>query len=112
MFEPRNPNFAQKVNESFALQSAMSTLGMTLDHVGAGEVHIRLAKHDGIVQQMGFVHGGVLTTGLEQSLRDVGIPQDAVDLLAKDAMNQTRLLVNNPRPVTEDDARAIYQAAW
>jgi alcohol dehydrogenase class IV len=42
----------------------------------------------------------------------VGIPQDAVDLLAKDAMNQTRLLVNNPRPVTEDDARAIYQAAW
>jgi len=50
MFEPRNLNFAQKVNESFALQSAMSTLGMTLDHVGAGEVHIRLAKHDGIVQ--------------------------------------------------------------
>jgi len=27
-------------------------------------------------------------------------------------MNQTRLLINNPRPVTEDDARAIYQAAW
>jgi uncharacterized protein (TIGR00369 family) len=67
MFEPRNPNFAQKVNESFALQSAMSTLGMTLDHVGAGEVHIRLAKHDGIVQQMGFVHGGVLTTGLDSA---------------------------------------------
>ena len=50
--------------------------------------------------------------GLEQRLRDVGIPQDAIDLLAKDAMNQTRLLINNPRPVTEDDARAIYQAAW
>ena len=50
--------------------------------------------------------------GLETRLRDVGIPADALDLLARDAMNQTRLLVNNPRPVEENDARAIYQAAW
>jgi alcohol dehydrogenase class IV len=50
--------------------------------------------------------------GLEARLRDVGIPQDALDLLARDAMNQTRLLVNNPRPVEQSDARAIYQAAW
>jgi alcohol dehydrogenase class IV len=50
--------------------------------------------------------------GLEARLRDVGIPQDALDLLARDAMNQTRLLVNNPRLVEESDARAIYQAAW
>ena len=50
--------------------------------------------------------------GLETRLRDVGIPADALHLLASDAMNQTRLLVNNPRPVEEADARAIYQAAW
>lgn len=50
--------------------------------------------------------------GLETRLRDVGIPADALDLLARDAMNQTRLLINNPRPVEENDARAIYQAAW
>lgn len=50
--------------------------------------------------------------GLEARLRDVGIPADALDLLARDAMNQTRLLVNNPRAVDEQDARAIYQAAW
>ena len=50
--------------------------------------------------------------GLEARLRDVGIPQNALDLLARDAMNQTRLLVNNPRPVEQSDARAIYQAAW
>ena len=50
--------------------------------------------------------------GLEARLRDVGIPADALDLLARDAMNQTRLLVNNPRAVDEKDARAIYQAAW
>ena len=50
--------------------------------------------------------------GLEARLRDVGIHADALDLLARDAMNQTRLLVNNPRAVDEQDARAIYQAAW
>lgn len=50
--------------------------------------------------------------GLPARLRDAGIPQDALPRLAADAMKQTRLLVNNPRPVTEADALAIYTAAW
>jgi alcohol dehydrogenase class IV len=50
--------------------------------------------------------------GLQPRLRDVGIPADAVPMMAEDAMKQTRLLVNNPRPVTLHDARAIYEAAW
>lgn len=49
---------------------------------------------------------------LPQTLREVGIEEDALDLLARDSMNQTRLLVNNPRDVTEADALAIYKAAW
>ena len=32
--------------------------------------------------------------------------------MASDAMRQTRLLVNNPREVTEADALAIYAAAF
>ena len=32
--------------------------------------------------------------------------------LAEDAMKQTRLLVNNPRPLTFEDAYAIYSAAY
>lgn len=50
--------------------------------------------------------------GLPQRLRDVAIPKDALPMMARDAMNQTRLLVNNPRTVTERDALAIYEAAW
>lgn len=50
--------------------------------------------------------------GLQPRLRDVGIPADALAMMAEDAMKQTRLLVNNPRPVTLADARAIYEAAW
>jgi alcohol dehydrogenase class IV len=50
--------------------------------------------------------------GLEQRLRDVGIGENALSMLASEAMKQTRLLVNNPRPVSEADALAIYRAAW
>ncbi|MCV6575299.1 MAG: iron-containing alcohol dehydrogenase [Cohaesibacter sp.] len=50
--------------------------------------------------------------GLETRLREVGIGQEDLPRMAKDAMLQTRLLVNNPRAVSEADALAIYQAAW
>jgi alcohol dehydrogenase class IV len=50
--------------------------------------------------------------GLPPRLRDVGVPEADLPGCAADAMKQTRLLVNNPRPVTEADALAIYRAAW
>ena len=50
--------------------------------------------------------------GLQPRLRDVGIPETALAKMAADAMKQQRLLVNNPRPVAEADALAIYRAAW
>lgn len=50
--------------------------------------------------------------GLPQRLRDVGIGEEHLPKLASDAMKQGRLLVNNPRPITEADALAIYRAAW
>lgn len=49
--------------------------------------------------------------GLPQRLRDMDIPADVLPALARDAMKQTRLLVNNPRPLAEADALAIYAAA-
>jgi alcohol dehydrogenase class IV len=50
--------------------------------------------------------------GLPQKLREVDIPKNACEKMANDAMKQTRLLVNNPREVTEKDAFNIYQSAW
>ncbi len=50
-------------------------------------------------------------TGIETSLRQVGITEADLDRLADEAMLQTRLLGNNPREVTRADARAIYAAA-
>jgi alcohol dehydrogenase len=50
-------------------------------------------------------------TGVETTLQQVGITERDLDRLADDAMLQTRLLGNNPRELTRDDARAIYAAA-
>lgn len=50
-------------------------------------------------------------TGIETTLQQVGIKESDLDRLADDAMKQTRLLGNNPREVTRNDARAIYAAA-
>lgn len=62
-----------------------------------------------------FVDGLIILSracGLQQTLREVGIEREALPMLARDAMNQTRLLVNNPRPVDEVAALKIYEAAW
>jgi alcohol dehydrogenase class IV len=50
--------------------------------------------------------------GLQTRLRDVKIGEEHLPKMAADAMKQTRLLVNNPRAVSEADALAIYRAAW
>jgi len=50
--------------------------------------------------------------GIERRLRDMGIGRSDIPMLAEDAMLQTRLLVNNPRDVSEEDALHIYEAAW
>ena len=50
--------------------------------------------------------------GITKRLRDYGIAQEALTALASEAMLQTRLLMNNPREVTFEDALALYQQAW
>ncbi len=45
-------------------------------------------------------------------LRDVGIPEEAIPRLAEAAMKVTRLLANNPRKVTLEDAITIYKSAY
>jgi alcohol dehydrogenase class IV len=52
-----------------------------------------------------------VTLGLPTRLRDVGISEADLDALAEDAMKQTRLLINNPREMTQADALGIYRAA-
>lgn len=43
-----------------------------------------------------------------QTLSAVGVTENDLDMLASDAMKVERLLINNPRPMTWEAARAIY----
>ena len=50
--------------------------------------------------------------GIPQKLTELNIPQEAVDRMAKAAMEVQRLLKNNPREVTEQDAKDIYNSLY
>ena len=50
--------------------------------------------------------------GIPTKLTELGIPHEAVDRMAKAAMEVQRLLKNNPRTVTEADAKAIYESLY
>jgi alcohol dehydrogenase class IV len=66
-------------------------------------------------QAKGFIDavcGLAAGTGIDLRLRDHGIAEGDIPILAREAMKQTRLLVNNPRPIEEADARRLYEAAW
>ncbi|MFH7767070.1 iron-containing alcohol dehydrogenase [Acinetobacter sp. BSP-28] len=51
-------------------------------------------------------------SGLILRLKDLNIPEHMLQELAHDAMLQTRLLQNNPREMTLQDAQQIYQAIY
>ena len=60
--EIRDPDFATRVRASFERQRFMATLGATLEHVAPGEVAIAFTHREGLTQQHGFLHAGVMTS--------------------------------------------------
>ncbi len=50
--------------------------------------------------------------GLQTTLRQMNIPETDLSMLAQEAMQQQRLLINNPRELALDDALAIYRQAF
>ena len=71
-------------------------------------------KDDNETAQRGveFIYKLAESVGIPKKLTDLGIPQTAVDGMAKAAMEVQRLLKNNPREVTEQDARNIYNSLY
>ncbi len=54
----------------------------------------------------------IADAGLPQSLSEANVPEQDLPMLASDAMQQQRLLVNNPVTVDESVALALYRSAW
>lgn len=67
MAEPKNPQFAQAVYDSFGAQRLMGTLGARITRVAAGEVEIRVPFRSDLTQQHGFLHAGVLSSALDSA---------------------------------------------
>ena len=51
------------------------------------------------------------TRACRSACREVGVGAEHLDLLAAEAMKQERLLINNPCPISQADARRLYEAA-
>src|SRR5580658_5362608 len=60
MMNPANPDFAECVAASFDKQNAMHLIRATMPVVEHGRTEIHVPHWDGIEQQHGFVHGGVV----------------------------------------------------
>ena len=50
--------------------------------------------------------------GIPSKISELGIPYDDLEIMAESAMTVTRLLKNNLREVTYQDALTIYRNAW
>ncbi|WP_454916003.1 iron-containing alcohol dehydrogenase [Xanthobacter sediminis] len=59
---------------------------------------------------IGFMQDMTARMPFAHTLTEVGVQEADLERLAVDAMKVERLLMNNPRPVTRDDAFAIYQS--
>jgi uncharacterized protein (TIGR00369 family) len=66
-FQPRDPDFEQRVRSSFARQAAMRTLGVTLERVAPGEVDLTLPFRAELTQQHGFLHAGIVTAVVDSA---------------------------------------------
>src|SRR5580698_1540537 len=66
-FEPKDPNFAERVRASFARQRMMQTLGVEIARIVPGEIELAMPYGAAFTQQHGFIHAGVIATVLDSA---------------------------------------------
>ncbi len=65
--QARDPEFEGRVRASFAQQGLMSTFAAELDRVEPGLVQIVVPFADGLTQQDGFLHAGVVIAAMDSA---------------------------------------------
>jgi uncharacterized protein (TIGR00369 family) len=122
-FEPQDSGYAERVRASFARQGAMHTIGASLADIEPGRVVIELAWQQGLTQQHGFLHAGMVATALDSACGYAAstlMPADAgvltieykINLLAPAQGQHFRMegLVLKPgRTITVAEGRAYAQ---
>ena len=64
---PADPGYVARVRTSFAKQAVMHTLGAALDTIEPGRVVIVMPHKPELSQQHGFLHAGIVSTGLDSA---------------------------------------------
>ena len=77
-----------------------------------GERTADLSMRDAAARSVQAVRRLADDVGIAAHMRALDIPESAIDEMAEGAMKVTRLLNNNPRTMTLEDAKSIYRAAW
>ena len=80
-------------------------LAKAYDRSIRGSAATEEAKSKAMIDRMGEM---VEHLDIPKSLKEFGVPAEDLDSLVEAGMQVTRLLVNNRRKVTPEDARAIY----
>jgi len=60
-------DYEGRIRLSFARQSAMTTIGAVLSRVTPGTVEIEMPYSQGLTQQHGFLHAGIISTALDSA---------------------------------------------
>lgn len=83
-----------------------SRLAEAYDRCLRGDASTQAEKSAAVIARLETI---VKHLGIPASLAEFGVPREDLDALAASGMEVTRLLVNNMREVTLNDARRIYQ---
>lgn len=67
VLQPRCASYAERVRTSFLQQGAMQTLGAELTLLEPGAVDIEMPWAQGMTQQHGFLHAGMVATALDSA---------------------------------------------
>jgi alcohol dehydrogenase len=82
-----------------------------LPHVMEFNAPVATDRLADVAVAMGVDTGLMSPASLPGSLREIGVRMPQLDQIARNALDDA-YIVTNPRPVVEDDARAICLAAW
>jgi uncharacterized protein (TIGR00369 family) len=66
-FQPKDPNFVERVRASFARQRTMQTLGIEIARLEPGEIELTMSYRPEYTQQHGFMHAGIIATALDSA---------------------------------------------
>ena len=87
---PKDSLYRQRVEDSFALQGVMQTLGAKMEKLEPGAVDIGLDWDRSLTQQHGFLHAGVVSTALDSACGYAAfslMPEDAAVLTIEFKIN-------------------------